>query len=291
MLLRSISTVKLVLVALMVSISGCSTTEYMVKSMDPLMEEMNISLNRNPDVDMVRDAFPANLIQLDGFIQAAPNDKLLVRAAEGYFGYTFAFVEDNDKERARMLYKKARDYALRVLLKDRYFRESFDSGIEGFAKSLGEFTKEDVPALYWAANTWMAWIALSLTDPEVLMDLPKVEAMLLRVVELDESFYYGSAHATLGAFYASRSKAIGGDPKKAKFHFDKAFELSDSRLLFIHLLYAQYYAYQVQDRDLFVQTLEKVVATPVNAFPEKNLANEIAKRKAKVLLEDVDMYF
>ncbi|MBN2297277.1 MAG: hypothetical protein JXM72_01715 [Deltaproteobacteria bacterium] len=291
MVRRSVSILKIVLIVLTAAVCGCSTTEYMVKSMDPLMEEMNISVNRNPDVDMVRDAFPANLIQLDGFIQAAPNDKLLLRASEGYFGYTFAFVEDTDKPRARMLYRKARDYALKVLLKDRYFRESFNSGITAFTKSLDEFTKEDVPALYWAANTWMAWIALSLTDPEVLMDLPKVEAMLLRVIELDESFYYGSAHATLGAFYASRSKAIGGDPDKAKFHFDRAFELSQSRLLFIHLLYAQYYAYQIQDRDLFVQTLEMVIATPVGAFPEKNLVNEIAKRKAKVLLENVDLYF
>jgi len=47
----------------------------------------------------------------------------------------------------------------------------------------------------------------------------------------------------------------------------------------------------VQDRDLFVKTLEKVVATPVDYFPEKNFANEIAKRKARTLLEDVDMYF
>ena len=282
---------KIVLVALVVTVCGCSTTEYMVKSMDPLMDKMNESVNRNPDVDMVRDALPANLIQLDGFIQAAPNDKLLVRASEGYFGYTFAFVEDTDKPRARMLYLKARDYGLRVLLRNRYFRESFDKGIKAFTKSLDEFDKGDVPGLYWTANTWMAWIALSLENPEVLMDLPKVEAMLKRVVELDESYYYGSAHATLGAFYASRSKVIGGDPDKARYHFERAFELSESKLLFVHLLYAQYYAYQIQDRDLYVQTLEKVIATPVDAFPEKTFANEIAKRKAKVLLDDVDLYF
>jgi tetratricopeptide (TPR) repeat protein len=270
---------------------GCADAGFIIKNMEPIMEEMNVSMNKSSDVDMLRDAMPANLVQLDGFIEAAPNAKLLIRTSEAYFGYTFAFVEETDKKRASMLYLKARDYALEVLLQERYFRKNFDKGLDEFTSSLKEFGKNDVPALYWTANNWMAWIALNLNNPEVLLDVPKVEAMLLRVVELDETFYYGGAHATLGAFYASRAKTIGGDPEKARYHFDRAFKLSQSKLLFVHLLYAQYYAYQIQDRDLFVKTLEKVVATPVDYFPEKNFANEIAKRKARTLLEDVDMYF
>lgn len=276
---------------LMMSLGGCASPGLIIKNMEPIMEELNTSVNKNPDVDMVRDALPANLIQLDGFIEAAPNTKLLVRGSEGYFGYTFAFVEEKDKKRASMLYLKARDYALRVLMQNRYFRQDFHKSPDVFKASLSELSKSDVPALYWAANNWMAWIALNLDNPEVLLDVPRVEAMLLRVIELDETYYYGSAHATLGAFYASRSKAIGGDPEQARYHFERAFELSASRLLFVHLLYAQYYAYQIQDRELFVKTLEAVIATPVDYFPEKNFANEIAKRKAKVLLADVDSYF
>jgi tetratricopeptide (TPR) repeat protein len=279
------------LFVLAASMWGCADAGFIIKNMEPLMDELNVSINKSSDVDMLRDAMPANLVQLDGFIEAAPNKKLLIRTSEAYFGYTFAFVEETDKQRASMLYLKARDYALDVLLQERYFRENFNKKLDKFTSSLDEFGKKDVPALYWAANNWMAWIALNLNNPEVLLDIPKVEAMLLRAVELDETFYYGSAHATLGAFYASRSKAIGGDPEKARYHFERAFKLSRSKLLFVHLLYAQYYAYQIQDRDLFVKTLEAVVATPVDYFPEKNFANEIAKRKAQKLLEDVDMYF
>ncbi len=280
-----------VLVVLAASMWGCADAGFIIKNMEPLMQELNISINKSTDVDMVRDAMPANLVQLDGFIEAAPNRNLLLRASEAYFGYSFAFVEGTDKERAGMLYLKARDYALEVLLQERYFRENFDKRLDDFKGSLKEFGKGDVPALYWAANNWMAWIALNLDNPEVLLDVPRVEAMLLRAVELDETYYYGGAHATLGAFYASRAKAIGGDPEKARYHFQRAFELSNSKLLFVHLLYAQYYAYQIQDRDLFVKVLKAVVATPVDYFPEKNFANEVAKRKASALLQDVDMYF
>lgn len=272
-------------------LTGCASPEFMVKSMDPLMDRMNSTVNRSPDVDTIRDSLPATLVQLDGFIDIAPSAKLLLRAAEANFGYSFAFVEDVDKDRASLLYLKARDYALTPLMLNDAFRGSLHKPVNKFSRSLDDFDRSDAPALYWAASSWMAWIALNLDKTEVLMDIPKIEAMLLKVIELDERYYYGSAHATLGAFYASRSKVIGGDPDKAKYHFDRAFEISDSRLLFIHLLYAKYYAYQIQDRALFEETLHKVMAAPVDYFPEKNFANEVAKRKARVLLDDVDMYF
>jgi len=113
----------------------------------------------------------------------------------------------------------------------------------------------------------------------------------MRILELDETYYYGSTHASLGAYFASQSLSLGGDPAKAKYHFDRAFEISESKLLVIHLMYAQYYAYQIQDRKLFTDTLDHVIATPVNLYPELNLINEIAKRKARKLLDNVDMYF
>ena len=273
-------------------LAGCTPPKYMmVQSMDPLMEDMNLSTNRNPDVDFVIEGMPANLMQLDGFITSAPNNRLLLRAAEGYFGYTYSFVEDVDKPRASMLYLKARDYALSVLLNERYFRQNFDSGIKEFTKSLAEFTKEDVPALYWTANSWMAWVGLNINKPEALMDIPKIEALLLRAIELDETYYYGAAHATLGAYYASRSESIGGDPEKAREHFNRAFEISDKKMLFFYVVYAQYYAYQTQDRDLFERILRMVIDSPVDYFPEKNFANEVAKRKARKLLENIDNYF
>ncbi len=273
------------------SLVGCSSNRLIVKSMEPVMDKMNIAVNMNPDVDMVRDALPATLIQLDGFIEAAPEEKLLLKAAEAYFGYSFAFVEDVDKKRAGLLYMKARNYALQALLGDKSFGRFLDKTPEEFKKNLNSYGKGDVPALHWIANCWMAWAAQNINNPQVLMDVPKIEATLLRVIELDETFYYGGSHAALGAFYASRSKTIGGDPDKAKHHFDRAFSISDSKIFFFYLLYAQYYAYQIQDRELFEKTLNDVMSKPVGYFPEKNFANEVAKRKARLLLEKIDDYF
>ena len=272
-------------------LTGCSMKVLTVRSMDPIMDDMRTAVNRNTDVDLLRDAMPASIVQLDGFIVAAPDDKLILRGAEAYFGYANAFVEDTDKKRAGLLYLKARDYGLRVLKGYSQFSKTLDGPEPAFKKMLYGFGAGDVPALFWTANSWLAWIGLNPDDPQALMDLPKVIDMLDRVIEIDETYYYGSTHAALGAYYASLPKMLGDNTLKAKQHFDKAFEISGGKMLLMYYLYAKFYAYQVQDRDLFVKTLEKIIQTPSDKYPDMAFANELAKRKAKVLLDNVDMYF
>ena len=272
-------------------LTGCSLKVLTVRSMDPIMDDMRTAVNRNTDVDLLRDAMPASIIQLDGFIVAAPDDKLILRGAEAYFGYANAFVEDTDKKRAGLLYLKARDYGLRVLKGYSQFSKTLDGPEPAFKEMLYGFGAGEVPALFWTANSWLAWIGLNPDDPQALMDLPKVIDMLERVVEIDETFYYGSTHAALGTYYASLPKMLGDNTLKAKQHFDKAFEISQGKMLLMYYLYAKFYAYQVQDRDLFVKTLEKIIQTPSDKYPDMAFANELAKRKAKVLLDNVDMYF
>lgn len=288
--------VKFKLLALCLSaifIGGCTAaarTKMMVDGMKPMMDKMKIAASKNTDIELLKDAMPASLVQLDGFIEISPeNPDLLLRAAEANAGYAFAFVKD--RKRKRMFVQKARDYSLRVLKQNDTFRDAFDGSLDEFIASLQSFEKEDVPALFFASSSWLQWIGLSMTDPEALMDLPKVEAMMERVLELDDTFMYGSIHATFGAYYAARSITLGGKPVKAKFHFDKAFEISDAKYLPFHFFYARYYAVQIQDRALFIETLQNVISAPPNLLPEKNLANEIARRKAKELLAQVDEYF
>jgi tetratricopeptide (TPR) repeat protein len=282
---RFMFSLKILVISLL--LTGCSMKEQMVRSMDPIMDDMSSAVNMSNDVELMRDGLPASLIQMDGFVKSAPNDKLLLKAAESYFGYAFSFVEDVNKPRASALYLKAREYALRVLRKNR----QFDEQAPDLKDALEKCGKQDVPALYWTASSWLAWIGLNIGNPEAMMDLPKVEAMLQRVIELDETYYYGTTHSMLGSLYAAPPKAMGGNQEKAKLHFQRAFELSKSKLLVVHLMYAKFYAVQIQDKALFVKTLSEIIATPVDSFPERNLANEVAKRKAKDLLEKVDTLF
>lgn len=271
--------------------SGCSNfrTRMMVDSMEPLMEKMNLAINKHTDVQMVKDAMPAGLLQLDGFIEASPNNKkLLVKTAEGYNAYSFVFVEGKDPERAKKLYLRAFGYAQRALKQEKEFADAFDGPIDEFKASLDVFDKEDVPALFWTSSAWLSWAGLNVDDPEIFLALPKIKAMLHRSIELDETYKHGIAHAVLGVLYSTRPKAFGGKPELAKAELDRALELSNRKMLVFLYMYAKHYAYQIQDRDLCEKTLKEVISAPDDLFPENGFINAAAKIKAKKLLSNID---
>ncbi len=228
---------------------------------------------------------------IDGLIEAYPqNAELLVAGAQAYSSYAALFTEE-DEEKAKGLYSKAKHYGLRVLSKRERFKELLPKHVDQFRTCLAEFGKKDVPALFWTASSWGSWISLSTDSVEAMAEIPKVVSLMQRVMELDEGFYYGGPHLFMAVYHMSRPKAYGGDPERAHRHFEKAFELSQERFLMGHVLYAKYYARQTLDRELFVLTLEKVLDTPADSVPELTLLNTLAKQQAKRLLEQIDDYF
>ncbi len=264
----------------------------MLANIKPLRENVKAAVNKSTDINLVRDGMPASLLQMDGFIEMAPDNKeLLIAAAESYSGYAFAFVEETDRKRAAKLNLKARGYALRALADNEEFIQALDKPVEEFTPTLAKFDKEDVPALFFATNSWLKYISFNLDNPECLMDLPKVEAMMFRIEELDDQFMYGSIHAMLGSYFAARSITLGGQPEIAKAHFDKAFEISQNKYLIFRLLYARFYAVQIQNQELFTKTLQQIIHAPENLMPEKNLVNEIARDKARKLIAQTDDFF
>lgn len=275
--------------------AGCASmrNQFTVNNIKPMMNHTRSAVNRCPDVDLIKAAMPAGMLQLEGLIELVPDDRdLLVRAAESNQGYAFLFLQDTDPLLAAKYYQKARDYALRVLRQNRRFDAAMDQGQAEFVAALKTLNVEDVPALYFAAGAWMSWVGLTYKEkPEVLSDLNKIIAMEDRVIELDETFNYGGAHVSLGAYYASRPEQFGGRPEDAAFHFKQAFEISKEKFLLWQVLYGRYYAVQIKDRELFVKTLEKVLAAPEDLLVERNFANAVAKRKARQLLEKVDTFF
>ena len=277
-------------------LTGCASTiaRMSVDGMKPIMQDMREATNRNPDVALIHDAMPAMLTQMDGFIQVSPENRyLLVSAAEANLGYAFLFVEDRDRQRAQQLYAKAREYALRNLETNETFRQAFEQDeLQVFTDALKTIHKRDIAALYMATNSWLQLINLSRTEKaDTLKDLPKVKAMMDRLLVLDETFYYGGAHVLMGVYTISRSDVSGIQPDEAQTHFQKAFTISASKYLLWHYLYARYYAVQTKDRDLFVTTLNRIIATPVDILPEQAFVNAAVKLKAEKLLQDVDKYF
>lgn len=296
MIIRKLLFITLCLVISSSFLSGCASTiaKMSVDGMRPILEDMHAATNRNSDIDLVRAAMPAMLIQMDGFIRVSPENRyLLTSAAEANLGYAFLFVEDIDKPRAKLLYIKARDYALRNLSSNKTFKQALEQDdIQVFTDALKTIHKRDIAPLYFATNAWLSWINLAHADnSEVLNDLPKVEAMMDRVLELDDTFYHGGIHALMGSNFVSRPEMFGGQPEQAKIHFNEAFEISESKYLLWYFLYAKYYAVSIDDKELFVTTLNKVLSAPDDILPEEAFPNGAVKLKAKELLGHTDDYF
>jgi len=272
--------------------SACFPSKKMtVVSVGSLLEDVAKTSSRQTDLRLIREGMPAYLMLMDGMIEAWPdNDQLLIAAAQGYSSYASAFLEDQDKEYAKVLYGKARNYALKSL-GVRGIKSPVETSLDDFKEGLVKLGKKDVPYIFWTATCWASWINVNLESMEALAELPRVEWMMKRVLELDETFYYGGAHLFMGIWFSSRPKGFGGDLKKAQDHFLKALELGRGKFLMTYVYYANYYARKAMDRDLFTSALQKVQNTPADVVPDLTLLNTVAKKKADELLTRADEYF
>lgn len=255
-------------------------------------EDVAKAAAKQSDPAVVRSGTPAYLMLIDGLIEASPeNDQLLLAGCQGYSTYASLFLEEPDRPRAAALYGRARAYGFRALSKRGDIRQALSGSLKEFVAFLHRYRKKDVPALFCATSSWANWTAANLDNLETVAELPFLEAAMERLLELDESYSYGSPHLLVGTYLAAKPAILGGDIAKAKEHFDRALALADGKFLPTRVLYAKYYARRIQDRGLFVQTLEEVLSAPADAVPELTLSNIMAKEQARELLEKTDEYF
>jgi hypothetical protein len=256
-----------------------------------LLEEVAKSSYKQSDLRILREGMPAYLMLIDGLIQAWPdNDQLLIAGSQSYSTFASVFVEDQDKEYANLLYERGKQYALRSL-EIRGLKNPLQSPFDDFKEGLQRLGKKDISTIFWTATCWANWIRFNLDSMEAMSELPRVEWMMKRALELDEGFYYGGPHLFMGIWYASRPKMAGGDLKKAQEHFLKAINLGQGKFLMSYVYYANYYARNIMDKELFISTLQKVLETPTETTPDLVLLNTLAKRQAKELLTRVGEYF
>ncbi len=273
--------------------AGCvSIDRYALRMTASMLERGRKAALEEPDYQLGRDAVASQLKLIETLLVTEPGNLSLRRlAAEGFSGYAFLFVEDAEPHRAKGLYLRGRDHALAALALKSPFSGLASKSIEDFEKALKRAKKEDVPDLFWAGSGWGGMINLSKDDAAALADLPKVTLLIKRVYELDPTFHFGGADLFFGVYYASRPTMLGGDPAKAKVHFDWVHKITRGNYLMAHVLNARWYAVAVQDRELYKQLLSKVLDSPAGVLPEARLTDEAAKKKASVLLEKIDDFF
>ncbi|HKX11840.1 MAG TPA: TRAP transporter TatT component family protein, partial [bacterium] len=184
-----------------------------------------------------------------------------------------------------------KDYGQQLLSLNGSYAKAKEGTLDEFQKALGTFSKGDLEDLFWAGIAWGNYLNFNKDSTDAIAELPRVEALFNRVLELDETYYYGGPHLFFGAFYGSRPKLLGGDPDKSKMHFEKAIQIGGGKYFMAQVSEAQYYAVQVQDLGLYERLLNEIVAADVTVLPEQRLSNEVAKRRAQILLDKKSLFF
>jgi hypothetical protein len=267
------------------ALSGCVVRLIGVKA----GETLSAAILNQSDPELVGSGMPAYLLILDGLISQHPENPALLSAGAQLFalyGSRFATAE-----RAVTLTDKARRYGQKALcLVHEPACHWRSTDYDGLLAELKKVDLKSIGPLYSYAVGWLANLQATSSDWTAVAELPWVQAVLERTLELDETYEHGAVHGYLGILDSLRPPALGGKPDIAQQHFERAIELSEGRDLSIKVEYARRYARLVFDQELHDRLLTEVLNAPVEA-PGFTLFNVLAKQEAQTLLATSKEYF
>jgi hypothetical protein len=276
---------------LAVALGGCASL--VQKASDQFARNLGAAVLDSEDPATVRDGLPAYLLLLDSLVAGAKpgepaNASTLVAAARLNGAYAGNFTGD-DHVRAQRLAGKAFRYARQATCQlDAPLCAAIDGDPQGFADVVS--TDTQAGTMYVLASSWAGFLQANSEDWGAIADLPKVQALLERVVAIDPGHDGGQAWVYLGVLNSLRPEAIGGKPEQGRQDFEKAIALSGGRNLYAKTLYAEYYARLLFDQPLHDRLLNEVIAADPKA-PGYTLTNTLAQDRARKLLESGKDYF
>jgi hypothetical protein len=267
-------------------LSACSMGQMVARSSVSILDGGVDAMNRETDLVLAESAVPANLKLMEGLIAEDPgNTALRTYAAQGFYGYAFGFTELENASRASALYQRGFDHGAHALQRQGLKIDLQNSHPDQLSDAVSKLGNKSVPVLFWTASNWAKQIDLNRDDPVRLAQMSSVEVLMQRVYELQPDYYYGGPYLFYGVYYGSRSPMFGGDFDKAELNFNRARAVTDNKLLIIDVLQAEYLERQRLDQDQFHSLLTSVINTPVGTFPEMGLVNQIARERARYLLD------
>jgi hypothetical protein len=249
------------------------------------------SILNQQDPELVREALPSYLLLLDSVVRNDPdNAATLAAAAQLYAVYGAALVDD--PERAAILTTQGRDYGVRALCAAREQTCNLRGlTFDEYLEAIRQTDEGDADALFAYSVSSLAWIRANSDDYEALADLPKIEAALKHLFDIDEDQVYAAGTSMyLGVLNTLRPEALGGKPEEGREWFERGVALSGEKDLSIKVEYARGYARLLYDRELHDRLLNEVLAADVEQ-DDLTLFNILAQQQAEALLSGADDYF
>jgi predicted anti-sigma-YlaC factor YlaD len=277
--------------------SGCSVRRYALNQASDALAQSGSAISSDDDPELIKAAAPFSLKLMESLLAENPRHPgLLTATASGFTQFAYAFVQQEADEtepkdfaaaeamrtRAKRLYLRAQRYGLRGLeVKHPGFAKALVSDPKATVRSA---KKSDVPLLYWTAAAWASAISLSKDNPELVGQIPAMEALIDRALELDESYGNGAIHTFLISYEMSRPGAVGDPVARSRQQFERAIILSKGNDASPLVAFAEAVTIQKQDLKQFESLLNQALAINPDANPDNRLVNTIMQQRARWLL-------
>ena len=278
--------------------SGCSLLRwYAIDQLANAVAHSGTTWSSEEDPDLLKAAAPFSLKLMESVLAETPQHQgLLSATASGFTQYAFAFVQQDADEleardlaaaealrtRAKRLYLRARNYGLRGLAVN---HPGFPNALLADPRAaVRAATAADVPLLYWTAAGWAAAISLSVDTPELIAQIPAMEALMDRALELNDRYNRGAIHTFLITYEMSRQGAAGDPAARARAHFERAMALAEGTSAAPLVALAEAVAVRQQDLKGFESLLNRALALNPDAHPDTRLLNLVMQRRARWLL-------
>jgi len=319
-----------------VVLGGCSINKLAVNAVANMLggEGGTSTFTTDDDPELVEASLPFALKMFETILAQTPDHEgLLLTTGSGFISYSNAFVatpasmlpfeewekKQADQERAKKLYLRGRNYLIHGL-DVRYpgfadvLKSTAPDAIDQLDVYLQQMDEGDVPFLYWIGAGWVAAFALDAFDLELGLTVTRAQAVMLRALDLNETYNDGAIHDFLVQYYGSLPASMGGDKEKAEYHHKRAVEIADGRLAGPFVSYAEvmvlpkqaqvklpegdsdaeiqaYYDEIQAIADEFVALMNKALAVDPDAYPDARLINILTQRKAQWYLDHLEDFF
>ena len=234
-------------------------------------------------------------------IQKNPNNQLFyLNASRSRITYAYGILMEKGDRLMYTDYYKSRNYYSKSLdlfvISRNYLFNALEVKYENFPQRMRnreeiDFEKEDIDYLYWLSGSLAGAIQASQGDPQYLIDLPNIKWLLENAIAVDPNWQNGTLSAAMMSVYLNDLSGDKNAQKKALSYFDLAEKQSNGLNASIYVTLAENYAVSKQNKQLFIELLDKAINIDVNRDKSLKQSNKLSQSRAKWLKSRVDDLF
>lgn len=285
-------------------LSSCSTTKIATDVMAKTIKKGIPAFMEEDDLALAKTSLESNIKLLEVLYKSNPENKNInVILSEAYFAYAFTFVDIDylketnynkkqiKKKRAIKMYKRGLKYGLNALFLTCCNIEKAikTNDLELLKRQIAKVKDEEL--IFWATFNWAMLINLNMSSVETIADLPKLNILLDRLVEMNENYFYSAPLTLKSTMLCATPKMFGGKPNEGIKLMEKALKNSERSFLVSQLMYLEHCIPQVQDKAKFRKLSKEIQNKKIDEPKDLRLINKSVKTKLPYIKNKVNELF